>query len=406
MRVAPYRPCMPRKPAAPKPARPASARARARPGSAAPDAPPPERSPRPRPLPTFRDIAGQPLALGLLARAIESRRVHHAWIFHGPVGTGKCTTALAFARALLTPPDHAGPDHPAARALDRADHPDLHIVTRQLAALSRDDKVRERKQLTIAKEVVEEFLIEPAVRTPVLPSGSTAAKVFIVDEAELLDRSATHAPTQNALLKTLEEPPEGTVIILVTSDESRLLPTIRSRAARVPFFPLAEADLAPLLDRFAAEAGRPVTDAERAWLVEAADGSPGAAQLALRFDLFAWHNTVEPMLDQLLSGRYPLALAPTLARLVDERAAASIEGQPGASKDAANRAWARRMFAFLAGGVRRRLRAHAADPEPAAQYAEMLESIHEAEGLVESNVQLALVMESLVARIAGTGAPA
>ena len=123
-------------------------------------------------------------------------------------------------------------------------HPDLHIITKELARYSDDRATRERKLTRMPVEVVRQHLIEPAQR----PACSGMARCSSLDEAELLAGEG-----QNALLKTLEEPPGGasggpTVIILITSSEDRLLPTIRSRCQRVGFTPLPEEVIAGWLD--------------------------------------------------------------------------------------------------------------------------------------------------------------
>ncbi len=188
-------------------------------------------------------VLGQSRAIDLLERSMQSGRVHHAWIFHGPQGVGKFTAAIAWASVILDPsaaPDLGGrlapdPQSHTQQLLKAGTHPVLHVIKKELARYHDDRQVRNAKLSTIPKSIVEEHLIVPATLAPSMKSDSIAQKVFIVDEAELLDRSATNAPVQNAILKTLEEPPEGTVIILITSSEDRLLPTIRSRCQRVSF---------------------------------------------------------------------------------------------------------------------------------------------------------------------------
>ncbi|MEL7087151.1 MAG: hypothetical protein AAGL98_01715, partial [Planctomycetota bacterium] len=220
-------------------------------------------------------ILGQTHALDQLHAQLTSGRVHHAQIFHGPAGVGKFTTALALAKVLLChaperdlagrvtacggcvscltfrpAPEEAGPDATpgagagaaagagaGAGAFPGVAHPDLHVVNKELARYSDDRQVRDRKLTSIPVDVLRTALIEPAYLGAQLNHG----KVFIVDEAELLN-----AAGQNVLLKTLEEPPTpddntgggGTTIILVTANEDRLLPTIRSRCQRIAFVPL------------------------------------------------------------------------------------------------------------------------------------------------------------------------
>jgi DNA polymerase-3 subunit delta' len=179
----------------------------------------------------FRDVLHQERALSLIQRAVASGRVHHAWLFDGPEGVGKERAAMALAARLLCtnpPPDSAEPCGGCAScALFAAgNHPDFQLVHRGLRKFHPDRSVRASKGLFLVVDLVRHFLIEPAAKM----AQVSGRRVFIVREAERLNEEA-----QNALLKTLEEPPAGAVLILVTSSSERLLPTIRSRCARVPF---------------------------------------------------------------------------------------------------------------------------------------------------------------------------
>jgi hypothetical protein len=363
----------------------------------------------------LEQILGQAQAKRTLQTILKTGRIHHAWIFHGPPGVGKFSTAVAFGAALLDPttaPDLAGnlaPEEgsPVQVLVREGRHPDLHVITKELATLSRSDQVRKSKQQGIAKEVMEEFLLEPAAKSRTMQGSSLAGKVFIVDEAELLGLVA-----QNALLKTLEEPTPGTVIILVTSAEERLLPTIRSRSQRVSFMPLDEAEMLKWLSRRLGAAGiGAVEPAKRQWLLRFAGGSPGAAEVALANDLFTWEQTLRPALDMLERGQFPIPLGGEMARLIDERAAASIKGRPEASKDAANKAWARRMLGFVGEDLRSRLRARTAGKTSAQIEADAsavrlingVDAISSAEGFLMSNVNQTMVLENLVAQLAAEG---
>jgi len=352
-------------------------------------------------MPALPDILGQGRAIGILRRAIDAGRLHHAWIFFGPSGVGKRTTAEAFAALLLDPstaPNLAGelePDQgsPAQKLLAASAHPDLHIVNKELAAYSREDSVRRSKQRSIAIDVVREFLIEPATRSATEPVHALARKVFIIDEAHLMGREAT-----NAALKILEEPPPGVVFILITDDESGLLPTIRSRCQRVAFAPLDEASMRTWMKRAAIQL--PGGAAQEKWLLEFADGSPGRAQIALSTGLYDWASAVEPLLAQIESGRFPDALGPTIASLIDAWAKAEVDKADNASKDIANKAGADHMFALLANWARRRLRAAAsthANPEPAAR---AIDLIDDAQRRLEANANMSIVFDNLAAQLA------
>lgn len=354
------------------------------------------------------EVIGQERAVSTLRAAIQSRRIHHAWVFHGPPGTGKFTTALAFAAVILDPtaaPDLSGriepdPDSPTQRMVAAGTHPDLHIVVKELAAVSREASVRDSKQRNIAKAVLEEFLLEPAARTAAVPAGALASKVFIVDEAELID-----AVGQNALLKTLEEPAPGSVIILVTASEERLLPTIRSRCQRVAFVPLPPEGMLRWMKTQGVDLSG-LDAASRDWLLAFAAGSPGVAKLALDTGLVEWHRTLAPMLAEVDKGRYPVEMGVTMAKLVDDWAAAWVDGPGGknASKDAANKAAARQMFRLVTEHYRSRLRQAAARGEGEEALNRALGAIDlvgQAGRQAEASVNAVFVMDNLVAQLAG-----
>ncbi|MDP6060900.1 MAG: AAA family ATPase, partial [Pirellulaceae bacterium] len=185
----------------------------------------------------MEQILGQQRAVEALQSALQSGRLHHAFVFHGPKGVGKFTTARAFAGVLLCPNatrDRAGLIYAcgscrACALMQDGAHPDDHVVTKELASYSCNEKVRVSKHLTLSIDVLSENLIGPVHLAPRLGYR----KVFIVNEAELITQTS-----QNLLLKILEEPPPGTFIILVTDNQDQLLPTIRSRCQLVSFVPL------------------------------------------------------------------------------------------------------------------------------------------------------------------------
>lgn len=359
------------------------------------------------PAPVSLDaVIGQERAIAAVRSSIKSGRVHHAWIFHGPVGVGKFTTALAFAAVILDPTTESGlrgpmepdPDSAVQALLRAGTHPDLHIISKELAEVSRKDSVRDGKQRNIPKEVLLEFLIEPAEKTRLSGEQALASKVFIIDEAELVDRTG-----QNTLLKTLEEPPPGSVIILVTSNEERILPTIRSRCQPVAFSPLGEAEMKQWMEAAKFNLSTLSVEAKR-WLLSFADGSPGAAKLALDTGLTHWHESLAPMLAELDAGRFPIDLGATIAKSIDEWAIAAVErsGSESASKDAANKAAAKLMFRLLGGHFRRRLRENAAKGVPeerAARDLAAIDLLQEAESQIEFSVQGIFVFDNFASRL-------
>lgn len=371
--------------------------------------------PIPVPIPLSR-VLGQDRAVATLQNALESGRIHHAWIFHGPTGVGKFTTALAFAAMILDPTTARGlsgewaadPESKVQTLIKAGMHPDLHIVTKELALFSEESRVRESKQRTIAKEVVEEHLLKPVNLAPLMRSGAKVSKVFIVDEAELLDRSLSNAPVQNSLLKTLEEPPEGTVIILVTSSEEMLLPTIRSRSQRVGFTPLPPDAMKEWAKSAAVRDGMPIAADERDWLLSFAAGAPGVFVSARDGGLFTWHALLSPMLGKLVQGKYDIAMAPTMAKLIDEYAEAWVKAHKNASKEAANHDAAEWLFRLLGEYFRGVLRSAAMGGQKTPEANERLDRlalamdlIEEAQRRLHANIGAAAVFEGFVADAVG-----
>jgi len=167
-------------------------------------------------MPTLGEIRGQSRAIEILRTAIETERVHHAYLFTGPPRAGKFTTARAFAAALnceAKEPLGCGTCGPCTR-IDGDIHPDVIELRRKGAAqMIPIDAIRAQ--------------VIPALA---LPPHEASARVFLVEEATSLA-----GPAANALLKSLEEPPPRTHFVLCTQAPEKLLPTIRSRCQRVAF---------------------------------------------------------------------------------------------------------------------------------------------------------------------------
>jgi DNA polymerase III subunit delta' len=171
-------------------------------------------------------IEGQPRAVALLGRALENGRVAHAYAFVGPAGSGRTTTALAFAQALLceTPLGETGGACGRCRGcrlgLARK-HPDLHVIV----PTPPESNPKGGRAIRIgAVRVLER---EAALR-PVMARH----KVFVLDDA---DRMTGESP--QAILKTLEEPPAHTVLILILARTRAVPATVISRCQLVRFAP-------------------------------------------------------------------------------------------------------------------------------------------------------------------------
>lgn len=171
---------------------------------------------------TFEDVVGQTHIERTLKNAIESNKVSHAYLFCGPRGTGKTTTARLLAKALLceqgpTP----SPDGTCEQCLAIAEgtHPDVN----EMDAASR----------TGVENVREEII----GRVQYAPTRGRY-KIYIIDEVHMLSTAAF-----NALLKTLEEPPDHVVFILCTTDPQKVPETIHSRCQRFDFHRLSNEEI-------------------------------------------------------------------------------------------------------------------------------------------------------------------
>lgn len=172
-------------------------------------------------------VEGQPRAVELLRRALDSGRVAHAYAFVGPIGSGRTTTALAFAQALLC--EAAGCGRCRACALVAArQHPDLHVVVP--TPPESNPKGARAIRIGAIRDIERRASLKPA---------EAARKVFILDDA---DRMTEDAP--QAFLKTLEEPPDRTVMILVLASVRALPATVLSRCQIVRFAPRADDEAA------------------------------------------------------------------------------------------------------------------------------------------------------------------
>jgi DNA polymerase-3 subunit delta' len=180
------------------------------------------------------EIFCQNKAVDTLQRAFSAGKSAHAYIFEGIEGVGKYTTAEAFAKLLLCQSPVKNDSCckcPSCTAFEVGSHPDFHHVYKELIKLNSDATKRKRQAVDLPIDVIREFLIEKIQLKPSLG----LAKIFVVSETEKLN-----APSQNALMKTLEEPPNKSFIILLCTQLDNLLPTTRSRCQIVHFGPLSE----------------------------------------------------------------------------------------------------------------------------------------------------------------------
>ncbi len=206
----------------------------------------------------FAALGHQPQAVEHLRHALASDHVAHAYAFVGPHGSGRKAAALAFATALITRDAGAGARAVADR-IARGVHPDVHLI--QPTPPESNPKGALAHRVDSVRELERQAALRPA-EAPV--------KVFIVDEAEKMTLA-----TPQAFLKTLEEPPARTVIILILAQPGALPATVLSRCQVVRFLPApAEGTLALLPD------GRGEARARALDMLAKVEASGGEAVLA------------------------------------------------------------------------------------------------------------------------------
>ena len=202
---------------------------------------------------TLADVKGQSRVTGLLRRALDRGQLAHAYVFAGPPGVGKRTTALALARATscTVSPGHGCDRCGECRLIAAGVHPDVFLEdlsTAQQARASAGKAGGEPSPRTTRISIEQVHRLQHKLA---LAPVRTSRKVGIVDQAELLSLEA-----QDALLKTLEEPPGTATLILLTVNPDALLPTILSRCQRLVFAPLSEELVAGILAGEGVEAAR------------------------------------------------------------------------------------------------------------------------------------------------------
>ncbi len=227
-------------------------------------------APHPRETPV---LFGQDKARAAFLDAFNSGRLHHGWLITGPRGVGKATLAWQIARFLLAnPPGDSGMFAPAPA--DNLDVPADLPVARRMSALAEpglfllrrgwDDKARPPR----LKKVITVDEVRKLRGFFALSAPGGGRRVVIVDAADEMNPNAA-----NALLKLLEEPPQNAVLLLVSHQPMRLLPTIRSRCRVLRLAPLGAQDLTRAL----AQAEIDIAPAGQVALDELAAGSVGDA---------------------------------------------------------------------------------------------------------------------------------
>ncbi len=187
---------------------------------------------------TFKDVIGHENIIGHFKSSIERGKVAHAYLIHGEKGTGKKLLAGLFAKTLQCESGGTDPCGTCRSCLqcDTGNQPDIIWVTHEKPTVISVDDIRE--------QVNKDIIVRPY---------SSRYKIYIIPEAELMNPQA-----QNALLKTIEEPPEYAVIMLLTNNIGKMLPTIISRCITLNLKPVGELDMLDYLSKL----GIPLTKAK------------------------------------------------------------------------------------------------------------------------------------------------
>lgn len=205
---------------------------------------------------TFDDLVGQDHVVRTLRNAITRQRIAHAYLFVGPRGTGKTSTARIFAKALNCtngPSADFDVNDPACKAIADGSH--LDVIEIDGASNNGVDQVRDLRETVRYAPAQGKY------------------KVYIIDEVHMLSAAAF-----NALLKTLEEPPSHVKFVFATTDPQKVLPTIVSRCQRFDLKPIPPELIIERLKKIAVEEKIVVSDGALACIARLADGGMRDAQ--------------------------------------------------------------------------------------------------------------------------------
>lgn len=218
--------------------------------------------------PRFSQLIGNRQAKEILTRLLDHKALPTVLLFHGPSGIGKGLFAEQIARELV--------------GNSKAQHPDIHTL--------HPDPESDQHPIAAIRHLLQESI---------LPPFEAPAKVFIIHDAEKM-----LAPSSNALLKTLEEPPPNTYFILLSSQLERLLPTLVSRCNKISFFAIPEEELGPyLIQKFHIKEGQKIALLSQGSLADA---------------IHRIHNPLTIPLDSLFRSRSYTELRVHLSKIQDD----------------------------------------------------------------------------------------
>ena len=264
---------------------------------------------------TFDDVVGQDHVVRTLKNAIARNRIAHAYLFVGPRGTGKTSTARIFAKALNCtggPKADFDVNDPACVSIAEGSH--LDVIEIDGASNNGVDQVRDLRDTVRYAPAQGQF------------------KIYIIDEVHMLSAQAF-----NALLKTLEEPPAHVKFVFATTDPQKVLPTIISRCQRFDLKPIPSELIVERLKKIALDEKIKVSDAALACIARLADGGMRDAQSIFdQMISFCGAEISEPdVLDVygLVSAEKIAALAAALAAGDHQKLVAIVDDCDAAGRD-------------------------------------------------------------------------
>jgi DNA polymerase III subunit delta' len=220
----------------------------------------------------FAGLLGQQRAKSLLERSLGSGRIAHAYLFRGPEGVGKKLFAAAMAKALncrTSGPASACDWCVSCKKYLSGNHPDYLVESPEKEAI----KIERIRELT---------------KTLSYPPYESERRVIVLENVHTM-----RAEAANSLLKTLEEPPAGNVLILTAETSKNVLPTIRSRCQVIPFFPLNVTETSQILEDV-----HGIAKEKARLLARLSEGSPGKALLFDKTDMITtWKGVVSVLSD-------------------------------------------------------------------------------------------------------------
>ena len=254
---------------------------------------------------SFKSILGQSQPKKILTNALQNSSIAHAYLFYGQESIGKKKLAIALAKAL----NYKGPDPldscdecESCLKIERGVHPDFFFIEPTNTPKSRE--------LAIRIETVRDLQKKLAY----LPyEGKT--KVVVIDSADLLNHHAA-----SAFLKTLEEPPTSTVLILISSNPHSLMPTLLSRCQGIQFYRLSSSDIRKIIQSQLQEAGESLTESELDFHAQRSHGSVDKALAENSTEMEVLREELLEVLEKVSFDRMDIvfAFAKTWARQTEQ----------------------------------------------------------------------------------------